>query len=93
MLHYKEALMTDHTENPHPEQAGTDATPPADSTIPDSGVAVGYVGEPSTFEPEEDVAEAEGGGTGPRSHEARGMDHEDLSIFRTHWDEFPGHTD
>jgi hypothetical protein len=101
-------LMSDETENRNSDQPGVDATPPPDSTIPDSdtGVAAGYTGEPSSFEPEEDVpAEGSGdaaagdaddpdsGGTGRRSHEARGMDGDDLSAFQSHWDDFPGHTD
>jgi hypothetical protein len=49
--------MSDQTEKRNSDQPGVDATPPPDSTIPDSdtGVAAGYTGEPSTFEPEEDV--------------------------------------
>ncbi|MET4640105.1 hypothetical protein ABIE24_003360 [Mycetocola sp. 2940] len=102
MMHYKEAQMSDQTENPNSDQPGTDATPPPDSTIPDTdaGVAAGYTGEPSTFEPEEDVpaegsgdADPEAGGTGRRSHEAQSLDGDDLSRFQSHWDDFPGHTD
>jgi hypothetical protein len=92
--------MSDQTENPNSEQAGTDATPPPDSTIPDTdtGIAAGYTGEPSTFEPEEDVPAEdagdsdESGGTGPRSREAQGMSDDDLTAFQSHWDDFPGQT-
>lgn len=95
--------MSDQTENRNSDQPGVDATPPADSTIPDSdaGVAAGYTGEPSTFEPEEDVpAEGPGdgdtgssdeGGTGQRFHE-QALEGDDLSVFQSHWDDFPGHT-
>lgn len=99
--------MTEQYEN-DPEQAEEPA-PPADSTIPksDTGVAAGYTGEPSTFEPEEDApadaespADAEAGddtppsgGSGPRSTEATGLSGEDRSIFQSHWDEFPGQVD
>lgn len=96
--------MSDQTENPNSDQPGVDATPPPDSTIPESetGVAAGYTGEPSTFEPEEvaptepdeqSADDAPAGGTGPRSTEATGMSREDLSIFQTHWDDFEGHVD
>ena len=98
--------MTDNT-SPH----GEPGKPGPDSTIPDSddGIAVGYTGEPSTFEPEEDVPasdasadatsesadETDGahGGTGPRSTEATGLSSEDRSIFQSHWDDFAGHID
>jgi hypothetical protein len=96
--------MSDQTENRDSDQPGADATPPPDSTIPesDTGVAAGYTGEPSTFEPEEDVpaersgdAEPSGSsdarGTGPRSPESQSMSDDDLSAFRSHWDDFPGH--
>jgi hypothetical protein len=98
--------MSDQTENRNSDQPGVDATPPPDSTIPDSdsGVAAGYTGEPSTFEPEEDVptagtgdaddpGDADGGGTGRRSHEVQSLDGDDLSAFQSHWDDFPGQTD
>ena len=98
--------MSDQTERTNSDQPGAEATPPADSTIPDSdtGVAVGYTGEPSTFEPEEDAAagtegskpedaESVGGGTGPRSTEARGLTGEDRAIFQSHWDDFAAHID
>ncbi|MCU1560497.1 hypothetical protein [Mycetocola sp.] len=100
--------MSDQTEDRNSDQPGVDATPPPDSTIPasDTGVAVGYTGEPSTFEPEEGVpaedggvgsgaggsAESAGGGTGNRSQEAQGMEGDDLSAFQSPWDDFPGHT-
>ncbi|SFN35409.1 hypothetical protein [Mycetocola miduiensis] len=96
--------MSDQTENRSSDQPGADATtPPPDSTIPDSdtGVAVGYTGEPSTFEPEEDAPVEESGddatdsdatdpgGTGQRFHEQE-MEGDDLSVFQSHWDDFPG---
>lgn len=95
--------MSNQTENRSSDQPGVDATPPPDSTIPDSdtGVAAGYTGEPSTFEPEED-APVEGagddatdpdatddGGTGRRSHEQE-LEGDDLSVFQSQWDDFPG---
>ena len=97
--------MADFTQKPD-EQSGAAATPPADSTIPenDTGVAAGYTGEPSTFEPEEDApaddgtkngsedTDAPGGGSGPRRTEATGLTGEDRSIFQSHWDDFPDHT-
>lgn len=45
--------MTDNTSS---EQQGEPGKPGPNSTIPDSddGIAVGYTGEPSTLEPEED---------------------------------------
>jgi len=97
--------MSDQTENPNSDQPGADATPPPESTIPDSdtGVAAGYTGEASTFEPEEDESTgAEGdsentdrpwGGSGPRSTEATGFGGEDRSIFESHWDDFAEHVD
>ena len=98
--------MTDRTKHPDSDQPGVEATPPADSTIPESetGVAAGYTGEPSTFEPEEDSdADADGeatdagkpmsGGTGPRSTEAQSLTGEDLKIFQSHWDDFADHID
>lgn len=94
--------MSDQTENAQSDQPGAEATPPENSTIPDSenGVAAGYTGEPSTFEPEEDVAadgsrsgDPEPGGTGRRSHEAQGLEGMDLLVFQSHWDDFPGHVD
>ncbi|GHD41905.1 hypothetical protein [Mycetocola manganoxydans] len=44
-----------NTDNTDPMQ-GEPGEPGPDSTIPDSdtGIAVGYTGEPSTMEPEED---------------------------------------
>lgn len=50
-------LMTEQNDNVDPEQSESPA-PPAGSTIPKkkNGVAAGYTGEPSTFEPEEDAA-------------------------------------
>jgi hypothetical protein len=104
----REAEMSDQTEDRNSEQPGVDATPPPDSTIPDSdtGVAAGYTGEPSTFEPEEgvpaedgtvgsgagDAAESAGGGTGNHSREAQGMEGDDLSAFQSPWGDFPDHT-
>ena len=103
--------MSDKTEKPASGQPGAEVTPPADSSIPDSdpGVAAGYTGEPSTFEPEEDVPASDAsadadpaageekddaqGGTGPRSTEATGLSGEDRSIFQSHWDDFAGHVD
>ncbi|WP_411721610.1 hypothetical protein [Mycetocola sp.] len=93
--------MSHQTEDRNSDQPGAGATLPPDSTIPDSdtGVAAGYTGEPSTFEPEEDVpaegsgddSENDAGATGSR--EAQGLEGDDLSVFRSHWDEFPDHTD
>lgn len=97
--------MSDQTEEPNSDQPGAETIPPVDSTIPDSdtGVAVGYTGEPSTFEPEEDAAagsenanpedDSAGGGTGPRSTEATGLSGEDRAIFQSHWDDFAAHID
>ncbi|MET1053415.1 MAG: hypothetical protein ABWX65_12320 [Mycetocola sp.] len=103
--------MFEHTEKPGSDQHGVEVTPPAGSSIPDSdsGVAAGYTGEPSTFEPEEDVPASDTsadpdseageetddaqGGTGPRSTEATALSSEDRSIFQSHWDDFAGHVD
>jgi hypothetical protein len=55
--------MSKKTENRDSDQLDTGATPPPTSSVPDfdAGVAAGYTGEPSTFEPEEDVPAGESG--------------------------------
>ena len=93
--------MFDQTENPTTGQPGVGARPAvsaiavADEAWPWQDAALGESTDAAAGDGHESSGseDADAGAAGRGRHEAQSLDGDDLSIFQSYWDEFPGHTD